>query len=80
MDLLSSLDNLLERLPSYISVDLPGREDMSLVKDVFYLFQCPTRGLGETEEDVNERRKVERPKDEVGLPSDVGETGGNSPG
>lgn len=49
------------------SVDLPGSEDVVLGKNVLDLFQSASRCLRETEEKVDERRKIEDAEDEVGL-------------
>ena len=62
-----------------MSADLPSSEGVTLFKDVFDFFQCSTRSLWEAEEDVYESGKIECPKDEVGLPSNIGEPRGDSP-
>ena len=52
---------------------------MSLSKYIFDLLQRPLSGLRETKENVNASGEIECGKDEVGLPCDVGETGGDGP-
>ena len=52
---------------------------MALLEDFFDLLECASRRLGETEEDVDARREVERAEDEVRLVRDVGKTRRNRP-
>ena len=50
---------VLQRLLAHISRDLPSGKDVPLVEYIFHLFKCTTRSLGEHEEDVNKRGKIE---------------------
>ena len=73
-------DDLLQRLLPDVALDLPRGEHMALRKHVLDLLQRAPRGLGEAEENMDERRKVERPEDEVRLVGDGGEAWWDGPG
>ncbi len=63
-------NDLLESPLTNMSVDLPGSVDVSLREDVLDFFKCASGRFGEAEEDVDEGRKVERAKNEIGLVGD----------
>ena len=71
--------DVLEGLLADVALDLPGSEDVALGEDVLDLLKRAAGSLGEHEEDVDERSKVERAEDEVRLPRDVRQTGGYGP-
>ena len=80
LDRLALVNDLVERLLADIALDLPGGENVSLSEDLLNLLERPAGRLGEHEEDVDERSKVERAEDEVRLPCDCREPWGYSPG
>ena len=69
--------NLSQRLLPHLPANLPRREHMSLAEYILHLFQRPPNGFRVHEEDVDESRKVEGAKDEVGFPRNVAQSGGN---
>ena len=71
--------HLLERLVADVPVDLPGREDVALGEDVLDLLECTPSGLGEAEQDVDERSEVEGTENEVGLVGNGGQAGRDGP-
>lgn len=61
-------------------LDVPGAEHVSLLEEIFDFFEGKTDGFGVHEEHMDEGGEVEGTEDEVGLPGDVSETRGDSPG
>ena len=73
------LDDVLERLLADVPVDAPRSEYMSLIEDLVDLLQRTPGCLGEAEQVLYERRKVERAEDEVRLVCNARQTRGYGP-
>lgn len=71
--------HLLKCLLSNVRFDLPCCEDMTLGEDLLNLFKSSALRLGEAEEDVNERCKIEGPENEISLIRDAAQARGNRP-